>query len=310
MLHSSGMNWGGRRRVAGLAWGCWLLVRATTYLSDQSSRLRDLIHTFLKRASTFGFVFLFVFLPCAFPQQRPLLTEDPRLIPSGAFVMESGFGYARKAQFPLSGLKGDEYSAFVNGLNFSLGPRAEFQINGAIQNFVKIHDQWRNDWGDWSLSTKIRLVPETHVLPIISFRPTMVLPNSNDAHGLGTNSTNVFGALLVGKSAGRAFVFGNVGLGILTDTVHVRAQQDVLTYGLAGVLPMSARISVLSEWNGWKNPRASPSPGTESRSQVRLGMQIRTGGVRWDIAGTAGLTDLDPRGGVVFGLTKQFRLWK
>jgi hypothetical protein len=106
-------------------------------------------------------------------------------------------------------------------------------------------------------------------------------------------------------------VFGNLGIGILTDTIHVRAQQDVFTYGLAGVLPINARISLLSEWNGLKNPRrSSPSRGTESRGQVRLGMQIRTGSVRWDVAGTAGLTSLDPRGGMVFGLTKEFRLWK
>jgi len=243
-------------------------------------------------------------------QQRPLLTEDPRLIPNGSFVIESGFGYARKAHFPLAGLQGDEYSAFVNGFNFSLGPRAEFQINGVIQNFVKVGNDWRNDWGDWSLSTKIRLVPETRVLPIVTFRPTMVLPNSNDSRGIGTNSTNVFGSFLVGKSAGRAFVFGNLGVGILTDTIHLRAQQDVFTYGLAGVLPINTRISLLSEWNGLKNPRANPSPGAESRGQVRLGMQIRTGSVRWDVAGTAGLTSMDPRGGMVFGLTKEFRLWK
>jgi hypothetical protein len=255
-------------------------------------------------------VSLCLFLSSAYAQQRPLLTEDPRLISTGAFVMESGFAYARKAQFPLSGLKGDEYSAFVNGLNFSLGPRAEFQINGVIQNFVKVGNDWRNDWGDWSLSTKIRLVPETHILPIITFRPTMVLPNTNDSRGIGTNSTQLFGSLLVGKSVGRGFVFGNTGIGILTDTVHVRAQQDVFTYGVAGVLPINTRVSLLSEVNGWKNPRNSPSPGAESRSQARLGIQFRTGSVRWDAAVTAGLTHLDPRGGVVFGLTKEFRLWK
>jgi len=246
-------------------------------------------------------------------QQRPLLTEDPRLIANGSFVMESGFGYAHRARFPLSGLGGDEYSVFVNGLNFGLGPRAEFQINGVVQNLLHVSENgsgWRNDWGDWSFSTKIKVLPETHVLPIISFRPTVVLPNSNDSRGIGVNSTQVFGSILTGKSVGSAFVFGNTGLGILTDTVHVRAQQDVFTYGLAAVLPLSARISLLSEWNGWKNPRHAPSPGTESRAQVRLGMQIRTGGVRWDVAGTAGLTHLDPRGGVVFGLTKEFRLWK
>ena len=257
-----------------------------------------------------AFVSWCLFVTCSFAQQRPLVTEDPRLIPNGSFVMESGFGYARRAQFPLSGLKGDQISAFENGLNFSLGPRAEFQINGAIQNFVKVGNDWRNDWGDWSLSTKIQLVPETHVLPVVTFRPTMVLPNSNDSKGIGTNSTSVFGNLLVGKSAGRGFVFGNVGIGILTDTVHVRAQQDVLTFGLAGVLPVSTRVSLLSEWHGWKNPRANPSPGTESRGQVRMGMQIRTIGVRWDVAGTMGVTRLDPSGGVVFGLTKEFRLWK
>jgi hypothetical protein len=224
--------------------------------------------------------------------------------------MESGFGFARKAQFPLSGLKGDELQAFVNGLNFSLGPRAEFQINSVIQNFVKVGNEWRNDWGDWSISTKIRLVPETNVLPIISFRPTMTLPNSNDSRGIGTNTTNVFGSLLAGKTFERAFVFGNIGIGILSDTINPRAQQDVLTYGLAGVMPINTRFSLLSEWNGVKNPRHNPSPGTESHAQVRLGMQIRTGSVRWDVAGTAGVTHLDPRGGLVFGLTKEFRLWK
>jgi hypothetical protein len=254
-------------------------------------------------------VFLWL-IPSALAQQRPLLTEDPRLIPNGAFVVESGFSYAHKAQFPLSGLKGDEYSLFLNGFNFSLGPRAEFQINGAIQNFVKSGNYWRNDWGDWSLSTKIRIVPETHLLPIISFRPTMVLPNSNDSRGIGLNSTQLFGNILAGKSVGHDFFFGNAGLGILTDPVHVRAQQDVVTYGLAGVLPISTRFSLLTEVNGWKNPRHNPSPGTESRSQARLGMQIRTGGVRWDLAATEGLTHLDPRGGLVFGLTKEFQLWK
>ena len=257
-----------------------------------------------------AFMCVCLFAGYASAQQRPLLTEDPRLIPNGAFVMETGFGYASKAQFPLSGLKGDEYSALVNGLNFSLGQRAEFQINGTVQNFVKTGGDWRNDWGDWSLSTKIRLVPETHMLPIISFRPTMVLPNTNDSRGIGTNSTSVFGSILAGKSVGRAFVFSNVGIGILTDTIHVRAQQDVVTYGVAGVLPINTRISVLSEVNGWKNPRSSPSPGTESRAQVRLGLQFRTIGVRWDAAATAGVTHLDPRGGLVFGLTKEFRLWK
>src|SRR5215813_730042 len=51
-----------------------------------------------------AFVSLCLFASYAFAQQRPLLTEDPRLIPNGSFVMESGFAYAHNAQFPLAGL--------------------------------------------------------------------------------------------------------------------------------------------------------------------------------------------------------------
>src|SRR5216117_1349488 len=121
--------------------------------------------------------FLWLLSP-AFAQQRPLQTEDPRLIATGSFVMESGFGYLQRVRFPLSGLGGDEFNAFVNGLNFGLGPRAEFQINGVVHNFLHVHENgsgWRNDWGDISLSTKIKLVDETPVLPVVSFRPTVVL---------------------------------------------------------------------------------------------------------------------------------------
>src|SRR5438093_11830042 len=90
------------------------------------------------------------FLPSALAQQRPLLTEDPRLIANGSFVMESGFGYAHRARFPLSGLGGDEYSVFVNGLHFGLGTRAEFPINAVVQNLLHVSDHGiasRTAWG-------------------------------------------------------------------------------------------------------------------------------------------------------------------
>jgi hypothetical protein len=35
-------------------------------------------------------------------QQRPLLTEDPRLIAEGTLVTELGFGYQHQARFPIS----------------------------------------------------------------------------------------------------------------------------------------------------------------------------------------------------------------
>jgi hypothetical protein len=228
-------------------------------------------------------------------------------------VTELGFGYFNRARFPLSRLGGNQFSAFVGGLNFGLGPRAEFQMNSVGHNFLWVKENGtgrRNDWGDLALSTKIKIIDEKRALPIISFRPTVVLPNTSQTKGIGTDGTHFFGTILAGKTVGRVFVFGNIGLGILDDSVRAGAQQDVLTYGVAAVLPIGSRFSLLSEWNGVENAQEHPTPGGEDRGQVRLGLQLRAGGIRWDAAATAGLTRLDPRAGLVFGLTKEFGLWK
>ncbi len=246
-------------------------------------------------------------------QQRPLLTEDPRTIPDGALISEAGIGYFERARFPVSGLGGDEFSFFVNGLNVGLGDRAEFQLNGVLHNFLWIRENGqgrRNDWGDFSTSTKIRLASETRFTPIVTFRPTVVLPNGNNEKGIGTDGTHFFGSLLLGKTLGPAFFFGNIGLGILDDAVRAAAQQDVLTYGIATIFPVQRRVNLAIEWNGLSNPQENPSPGGEDRAQVRLGAQILGPGGTWDVAATAGLTRLDHRKGVVFGFTKRFQLWK
>jgi hypothetical protein len=260
------------------------------------------------------FLLFCLFVPLiASAQQRPLNTEDPRLISDGALVTELGFAYLDRARFPLSGLEGRQLSAFDTGLNFGLGPRAEFQLRWVGHNFLWVDTGGigrRNDWGDVSVSTKIRLLDERPNRPIVSFRPSIVLPNSNDTKGIGTDSTQFFGNILVGKSVKGAFVFGNIGLGILTDTLRLRSQQDVLTYGLAALLPISPRLSLLSEWSGQENGQDLPSPGGEDRGQIRIGFQLQAGGIRWDAAAVGGLTRFDPRAGVVFGLTKEFVLWK
>src|SRR5262245_28602601 len=247
-------------------------------------------------------------------QQRPLLTEDPRITAPGTVTSELGFGYLDRARFPVSGLGGNELQFLVNGLHFGLGDRSEFQIAGVAHNFLWVHENGtgrRNDWGDFSLSTKIKLVDEKGARPIISFRPTVILPNTNNEKGLGTDGTHFFGSLLFGKTfSRRLFLFGNLGLGILDDAVRAAAQQDVLAYGIAALFPVSERFRLAAEANGWDNAQSNPSPGGEDRGQARLGVQVAAGGVRWDIAATAGLTRWDHRAGVVFGMTKEFRLWK
>ena len=251
------------------------------------------------------------FRGAAAAQQRPLLTEDPRVIAEGLLVSEAGFGYQHRARFPVSGLTGDLYSILVNGLHFGVGKRAEFQMTGAVHNYLKLRNGTgsRNDWGDLALSTKIQIVDESPSRPIVSFRPTVVLPNSNRTKGIGTDGTHFFGDILFGKNAGSAFVFGNVGLGILDDAARPQSQHDVFTWGIAASIPAGQRVNVLGEWNGYYNAQKNPSAGGESRGQARLGVQVKGGGVTWDAAATAGTTRWDHQAGFVAGITKEFRLW-
>src|SRR5438128_1259458 len=153
----------------------------------------------------------------AVAQQRPLLTEDPRVIANGALVTETGFAYLRRARFPLSGLGGDEFQAFDAGLHFGLAPRVEFQMGGVFHNFLHIKENGsgnRNDWGDFSLSTKIKILDETPVLPVVSFRPTVVLPNSHDSKGIGTSSISFFASVFACTTVGVWFSCGAFSLEI------------------------------------------------------------------------------------------------
>ena len=211
----------------------------------------------------------------------------------------------------MSGLTGNLFSVLDGRLRFGLGDRAEFQLGGVGQHFLKIENGGgsRNDWGDGVVSTKIRVVDESRTLPIISFRPTVVVPNSNDTRGIGTDTTDFYASLLFGKTIGQAFLFGNLGLGILDDATRVSEQHDVMVYGIAATVPLRSRVSLAGEWNGRRNAVQNPTPGGESRSQVRAGVQIKAAGSLWDVAVTAGTTDFDHKAGLTFGMSKEFR-WR
>jgi hypothetical protein len=269
---------------------------------------------------------IFFLLLCAAgasAQQRPLLTEDVDIIPPGTLRIEAGIDFVQNAKFPLSGLTGDLTRVGVIGINVGLSPNVEFQIDGVLQNVLSVNSITvpspiplgftapgtgsTNDTGDFTLSTKIKLRNETRNGPSLGFRFGVQLPNSNESRGIGVNQINAYGTILVGKKFGRngrINTFGNLGLGILTAPLEPFTQNDVLLYGLAGIIRITKNINFAGEINGRANTRAGRAPlGTESLSEARIGMQIKASGLRFDFAGIAGLTDFSPRSGVTFGVT-------
>ena len=254
-------------------------------------------------------------------QQRPLLTEDVDIIPPGTVRIEAGIDFLQGAKFPASGLTGDLTRVGVIGINIGFAPNVEFQIEGVAQNFLSINTRGSsaipltlapgvnsaNDVGDFTLATKIKLRSETRRGPSLGFRFGVQLPNSNQERGIGLNQTNAFGSILIGKKFGhdgRFNTFGNLGVAILTAPTTLFSQNDVITYGLAGIFRLNRQFSLAGEVNGRINTRPGNGPlGTESQSEARLGMQIRASGLRFDFAGIKGLTDFSPNSGVTIGVT-------
>src|SRR6266850_3478571 len=255
-------------------------------------------------------------------QQRPLITEDVDIIPPGSVRIQAGMDFFQSAKFPASGLTGDLTRVGVLGINIGLSPNVEFQISGVAQNFLSINSRTANppiplslaaganstnDIGDFTLATKIKIRNESGNWPSIGFKFGVELPNSNQALGIGLNQTNAFGSILLGKKFGhdgRFNTFGNLGIAILTAPTTLFSQNDVLTYGAAGILRLNRQFSLAGEVNGRANTRPGSGPlGTESQGEARLGMQIRASGLRFDFAGIKGLTRLSPRSGITVGVT-------
>jgi len=277
----------------------------------------------LKRARKFlvAFAFVLSLSLMARAQQRPLLTEDVDIIPPGTMRIEAGIDFLQGAKFPVSGIKGDLTRVGVIGVNFGMGPNVEFQIEGVAQNFVDINSRGTsaiplslapganstNDTGDFTLWAKFKLRNETRHAPSLGFRFGVQLPNSNQARGIGLNQTNAYGSVLVGKKFGRDGrfnTFGNLGIAILTAPTQLFSQNDVLTYGLAGIFRLNKQFSLAGEVNGRANTRPGNGPlGTESQGEARLGMQIRASGLRFDFAGIKGLTSFTHNSGVTLGVT-------
>ena len=269
----------------------------------------------------FILAFLLCFAVVGSAQQRPLITEDVDIIPPGTIRIEAGIDFMQGARYTVSGLTGDLTRVGVIGVSFGMSPNVEFQIEGVAQNYLSINSRGlsatpldlapgvnsTNDTGDFTLAAKFKLRNETGRGPSLGFRFGVQLPNSNQARGIGVNQTNAFGSILIGKKFGpdgRFNTFGNLGLAILTAPTEPFTQNDVFTYGFAGIYRINKQFSIAGEVNGRANTRPGDGPlGTESQAEARLGMQIRASGLRFDFAGIKGLTSFSPNSGFTIGVT-------
>jgi hypothetical protein len=281
--------------------------------------IRNVRKTLLATAVTCLFAF------AARAQDRPFRTTDVETVPAGEVRAEVGFDFLQDAGFPLSGLRGDETSVGVINLRFGISKIAEVELEGAIQNFLDVKSRGASfvpnlsltgvnsthDTGDFALSTKIRFIRPSGKKPGLAFRFGFIMPNSNQARGIGTNTTNVFAMFALEEQLQKLKLMGDLGVEILQAPNALFTQNDVLMYGAGFSYPIHKRVNIVGEVNGLYADRRINTAliGTQSTGQARFGLQINAGGFTWDLAGIRGLNKYDPRSGFTFGVTKEFHLF-
>ncbi|PYP86045.1 MAG: hypothetical protein DMF61_14510 [Blastocatellia bacterium AA13] len=255
----------------------------------------------------------------ALAQQKPLLTEDVDIVRPGVIRIEVGFDFLQDQKFTLSGLRGDLTKIGDARLSFGMSSNIEFQIDWTVHNLLSVksrvpspiplklglNESDTNDVGDVTLWMKMKLRNETARAPSLGFRFGIQLPNTDQALGIGTNTTNFYGMVTAGKKfhKDKLNLFGNVGLGILQAPLDRFTQNDVLLYGLAGIYSVSDKLNLVGEVNGFHSTRNHAPLGTEDFSTARLGAQIKALGLRWNAAGVFGLSDRAPKTGLSLGIT-------
>ncbi len=255
----------------------------------------------------------------AIGQQRPLKTEDAELLRTGRIRVELGIELLQGQRYSLSGLEGDLTRLGVSAIHVGVGEYAEFQISGVIQDFLTVSRRSSpvvpplfsgdstSDFGNLILASKLKLTSERKYRPSMAFKFAVELPNANQNSGLGTDETEFYASLLFKKQLWNSQILANVGFAILGSPVYPASQTDPLTYAAAVIIPLNQQFNLVSEIYGRQGPARL---GNENQSQVRAGLQIYTGGLRWDIAGIAGLKQYDPDSGIAVGMTYEFQAFQ
>jgi len=227
-------------------------------------------------------------LPAAAGAEWPYLTEEASTVGLGHFSLSAGVSRTEQDSPFLPGGRGVFWTLPEFQGTLGVGPHAEVSFDYALLYFdpsgggATVYQS-----GDLRLWTKLDVLPaKGHDL---SIRFGVKLPNAPDDHGLGTDNTDFFAALLLDVHLGSALLSLNAGLGILGSTETNQAQDDVFTWGAALRGPIGASFSAGFDASGYAGPW-----GIRIKHEYAwLGPVLtwRNGGFRIDLAGRRGIVD-------------------
>jgi len=242
----------------------------------------------------------------AWPQTRPLQTEEAHTAPAGRILLETGAEVIAREPSYLTGIERTRWDGPLLRVVFSPADNVELDLEwvAVVAASGEPGQDTLVDAGDVSLRAKWRLLAARGRRPALGVRFGVTLPNTsfNDMAGrplgLGPDTLRAFAQALVSQPLGRGRLDGNAGILLADEAFRPHEQSDFFLYGLALAVPFGA-LEAVAEVAG----RAGEGePGTEERAEARLGVRFGKGRLRGDAAVRRGLLTADGTWGGTIGL--------
>ncbi len=251
------------------------------------------------------------------------MRRDPPIQPvgdarRGDLLFGVGVVHEADISFALSGLEGDLWSLGRVTMAYGLADRAVLEVRGDLYRRLSIErrrppavppeeveDGTATDAGDFRVGLAFAPLGGGTGWAA-GGRVEVTLPTTNEARGLGTNTTDVRLGLLGSYGRGRVRLTGDVGVAILEAPTEPFEQNDVLAYSAELLVRPgpNARLSLGVE--GRASTRGRVPHGTEDRGELQVGAELERG--RWaaDLRVAAGYAERSPSWAVAAGVV--FRL--
>lgn len=235
----------------------------------------------------FAAITLWLLQPNSLFAQRPvMLTVSPATTGEHNVDVYLGGQYFQKHLAPEPGLAESITRVGIFGWHLGVSDNVNIDLDWRGYLFATLRNGAKvNDWGDLTVSTRVQIVPERGNTPGIGFLNSVKLPNTKHTpYGLGSDETDVYTYVLLGKHWGEVEARLNIGFGILGDPKKLNSQDDVYLMSMALIIPVSETVVLFGETFGLVGYF-----NDDDKLIARFGGMLKFDDFELDVFGSAGI---------------------
>lgn len=238
-----------------------------------------------------------------FAQQPVVFTDNGRTL--GAGVLELGIGseYLVKSAAPELGAPVKLRRFGRLAAHFGVSRNVDFSVDWR-GGLVGTYADGRNDsdWGDLTVTTKIRVLGGDTAGFSLAVRSSVKLPNTSRLpHKLGSDATDYYFQILGSHTMPAVELRATAGFGILGSPRISNSQDDIYTLGAAAVFPLSAGLRAFAELSGFVS-----SLDVNNKCVARSGISAEVAGIQLHLFGSVRVAGTDKDFGTAFELTENW----